>query len=287
MSSERDDRDVVSGWDEGISGTVVRNGRLVHVEHIWSTVISITVPDVADRQSAAVVAIGECVRFFEKVDVSFSAFRPLSEVSLYRMGLSGPGGHTPEFEEVMVACRRLRNDTRGAFDPWCVPGGYDPSGYVKGWAAGRASEILSAAGFGDHLVNAGGDISARGDEVRASARGWPVGILNPHEPTEVIAVVDLRDEAMATSGRYERGDHVIDPSTGEAAVSVDSATVVGPDAGMADAIASAVLVHGLDSMAWFPELGADWSMHLVIDERAHSYGEAFDARLVQRGEGDA
>ena len=89
----------------------------------------------------------------------------------------------------MAACRDLRAVTHGAFDPWAVPGGYDPSGYVKGWAAGRASARLASAGFGDHLINAGGDICASGDEEPGSGRGWPVGILNPHAPTEVIEVV--------------------------------------------------------------------------------------------------
>jgi thiamine biosynthesis lipoprotein len=171
----------------------------------------------------------------------------------------------------------LRQATRGAFDPWAVPGGFDPSGYVKGWAAGQASALLRDGGFADHLVNAGGDICAAGDELPGSGTGWPVGILNPHAPGEVVEAVTLSNAAMATSGRYERGEHIIDPSTGMPALDVDSATVVGPDAGTADALASAAVVHGVASMEWFVGLGSEWSLYLVVGETAHAYGPAFEA----------
>ena len=83
---------------------------------------------------------------------------------------------------------------------------------------------------------------------------------------------------MATSACYERGDHVVDPRTGRPAVSVDSATAVGPDAGMADALASAGLVCGLASVEWLGDVGPEWSLHLVIGEVAHAFGPAFDGR---------
>ncbi len=202
----------------------------------------------------------------------------MTEVSLFRAGLERTGQQSEEFEEVMLACRELCSLTDGAFDPWSVPGGYDPSGYVKGWAAGRASQRLVTAGFADHLVNAGGDMYASGDELPGSGQGWPTGILNPHAPTEVIEVVDLRNEATATSGRYARGDHVVDPSTDRPAIDVDSATVVGPDPGVADALASAALVRGTASVAWVESLGADWSLYLVMGETARTFGPAFSER---------
>jgi thiamine biosynthesis lipoprotein len=277
VAPQRTDREVVDGWAVGISGSVVRVDRVVHVEHVWGTAITINVAGTVGREDDALAAIGGCTEYFAEVDRIFSTFKPLSEVALHRTGLDGPGPHSEEFEEVMAACRQLRSLTLGAFDPWSVPGGYDPSGYVKGWAAGRSSGLLADAGFADHLVNAGGDICARGVEQPGSAAGWPVGIVNPHAPAEVVEVVSLHDQAMATSGRYERGDHVVDPSTGAPAVGVDSATVVGPDSGAADALASAALVHGTSSARWFSPLGPEWSLHLVIGETAHTYGPAFES----------
>jgi thiamine biosynthesis lipoprotein len=276
MAELRSESEVMSGWDEGISGTVVRDDAVIHVEHVWSTVVTIRMGSTRGRETEAVQAVTSCTDFFADVDRTFSVFKPLSEVSLHRLGLGGGGSHSAVFQEVMNACAAARVLTNGAFDPWAVPGGFDPSGYVKGWAAGRASALLLDAGFGRNLVNAGGDVSAMGDEVPGSGEGWPIGIINPHDTSEVIKTVTLRSEAMATSGQYERGAHVIDPATGATAMGADSATVVGPDAGLADAVASAALVSGLASTEWFGALGPEWSLHLVVGQLAHTYGPAFD-----------
>lgn len=265
----------MDGWTHGVSGSVIHADRVVHVEHVWNTAISLAITGTVGREDDAIAAIAWCSRFFADVDATFSTYRPETEASFYRNGLTWRSGHSPAFTEVLDACADLRAQTRGSFDPWAVPGGFDPSGYVKGWAVGVASGHLGECGFTSHLINAGGDICARGDEVPGSGKGWPVGIVNPHVPTDVIEIVDLRDGAMATSGRYERGDHVIDPSTAKPATGVDSATVVGPDAGAADAYASAAMVDGTDAMAWFSLLGPAWSLHLVMGHTAFTHGTAF------------
>jgi FAD:protein FMN transferase len=274
MEAAERDR-VVAGWVRQVSGTVVHPGRLVHVEFIWGTAITVQIHGTAGRIDAALNAVATCRTWFVEVDERFSPFKALSEVTAARNGVSRPGLVSSDFLEVERGCERARALTAGAFDPWGVPGGYNPSGYVKGWAAGRASDLLISAGFADHLVNAGGDIVCAGDWTAGSGRGWPVGIVNPHRRSEVVAVVDARDVAVATSGQYERGAHVIDPRTGSAARGALSATVVGPDPGLADAAASAALVDGTACMAWFPALGPDWSVHLVLGDREHCFGPAF------------
>lgn len=266
---------VIDGWSRGISGSVVHADDVVHVEHVWNTAVSIRIRGTAGRESSALASIAWCAEFFAHVDRTFSTYQPQTEASFYRNGLAWAGGPSPDFAEVLAACAELRDVTRGAFDPWSVPGGFDPSGFVKGWAAGRASARLASDGFDRHLVNAGGDICAMGDETEGSGTGWPVGIVNPRATSEVIAVVDLRGMAMATSGRYERGDHVIDPLSGAPAVAVDSATVVGPDAGAADALASAAMVDGPRAMVWFADVGSAWSLHLVIGDSVLTHGPAF------------
>ena len=267
---------IIDGWDAGVSGTVVREGRATHVEHVWGTVVTLDIPGVAGRETQVREAVGACCALFAHVDRVFSTYKPLSEVTLHRNGLAHPGEQSDEFADVWAACEWLRGITSGAFDPWAVPGGYDPSGYVKGWAAGLASDLLLDAGFADHLVNAGGDIMARGDDLPGSGGGWAVGILDPRDPLSIIEVVTLHDEAMATSARYERGDHVVDPHTGLPATGVDSVTVVGPDPGIVDAAASAVLVDGLAALTWFADLGEEHSLMLVIGDTAHTTGPAFD-----------
>jgi thiamine biosynthesis lipoprotein len=254
----------------------VHADRVIHVEHVWGTAITLNVAGTSGRDAQARRAIDECARYFAHIDAIFSTYHPETEVALYRNGIDRPGLQSTEFEAVLKACTELRAATGGSFDPWAVPGGFDPSGYVRGWAIGRASQILLAHRFTDHLINAGGDICSHGSEKPDSGEGWPTGIVNPHEPTEIIAVVNLLDQSMATSGRYERGNHVIDPATGSPAIGVDSATVVGPDPGIADALASAALVDGLAAMTWFVDFGPEWSLHLVIGEASHTHGAAFD-----------
>lgn len=267
---------VMHGWDEQASGTAVHADRLVHVEFIWATAVTLELHGTAGRADEALAAVARCCAWFVEVHERFSPFRARSEVTVARSGVARPGLASPDFIVVRRACERARDLTRGAFDPWRVPGGYDPSGYVKGWAAGRASAMLAAAGFADHLVNAGGDIVCAGDRESGSGRGWTIGIVNPHRASEVVAVVDVHNAAVATSGWYERGDHVIDPRTGQPALGADSATVVGPNPGLADAAASAVLVDGTECMSWFPALGAVWSVHLVVGDLEHHYGPAFE-----------
>jgi len=267
---------VLAGWDRQVSGTAVHPGRLVHVEFIWGTAITLDLRGIEGRTDEALAAVDLCRYWFVEVDERFSPFRALSEVTAARNAIAVPGFPSPDFIEVQRACKEARILTHGAFDPWKVPGGYDPSGFVKGWAAGRASGLLVDAGFADHLINAGGDIVCSGDREPGSGLGWPIGIVNPHRTSEVVAVVHVRSAAVATSGRYERGDHVVDPVSGRPARGADSATVVGPDPGMADAAASAALVAGPGCMAWLPQLGPGWSVHLVVGQVEHRYGPAFD-----------
>lgn len=268
-------RCVLAGWDEGVSGTAVHDGRLVHVEFVWGTAVTVEVAGVLGREAQARAAVAACCRWFAEVDARFSTYRPLSEVTAARNGIAHPEGTSPDFAAVERECRELGNLTRGAFDPWRVPGGYDPSGYVKGWAAGRASQSLRAAGFTDSMVNAGGDVTCSGDRHPGSGSGWRIGIVDPDQPDHVVRTVALRDASIATSGHYERGAHVVDPRTGRPAAGADSATVVGPDAGRADALASAVLVDGPRCLRWFVALGPRWSVHLVSGRREWTHGPAF------------
>jgi len=101
-----------------------------------------------------------------------------------------------------------------------------------------------------------------------------VGILDPGDTRAVIEVVRVRDGAVATSGLYERGAHIIDPRSGRRQVALDSATVVGPDPGLTDALATAVLLRGPESVAWFAALPA-YSIYLVRDRQASWWGPAF------------
>jgi thiamine biosynthesis lipoprotein len=104
---------------------------------------------------------------------------------------------------------------------------------------------------------------------------WAIGIRHPRHEFEVIKVLHATNCAVATSGLYERGAHIVNPRTGDRAMALDSATVIGPDGGMADALATACLIEGPGCAAWFAGL-PDWSAYLVAGDTASYFGPAFD-----------
>jgi thiamine biosynthesis lipoprotein len=243
----------------------------VHVEHVWGTQVLI------DVRGAALPAgiddlLSDAVDFLHRVDSWFSTYRADSPITMHRNGLLDIARAPTVVQEVLDTCRGIRRLTDGAFDPWAVPGGVDPSGYVKGWAAGRVADRLVAAGVANVSVDASGDIACRGRQ--SPDEPWAIGITNPYDTRQVVAVVHLLDEAVATSGLYERGLHVTDPRTGSSSVHYDSATVVGPDAGLADALATAALVAGPSAASWFAGLPG-WSAYLIKDGVASMLGPAF------------
>jgi len=83
-------------------------------------------------------------------------------------------------------------------------------------AAGR---ILTRARARRFHINSGGDVLLRGDTP------WRVGIRHPFERDSLACVVELSHGAVATSGGYERGTHIVDPVTRRAPCGVLSVTV--------------------------------------------------------------
>ncbi|HEX2139218.1 MAG TPA: FAD:protein FMN transferase [Woeseiaceae bacterium] len=124
-------------------------------------------------------------------------------------------------------------------------------GIAKGYAVERGAGILLDSGIRHAIVTAGGDSRLVGDR-RGSP--WVVGIRDPRKDGEVAVRIPLENEALSTSGDYERYffengkryHHIIEPSTGEPAGSVRSVTIVGPDAVITDALSTAVFVMGVD-----------------------------------------
>ena len=76
---------------------------------------------------------------------------------------------------------------------------------------------------------------------------WRVGIQHPTMRDRVAAIVEGNDLAVATSGAYARGDHVLDPHTGAPPVGVASVTIAGGELATADAYATAAFAMGADA----------------------------------------
>ena len=125
----------------------------------------------------------------------------------------------------------------------------DLGGIAKGYAVDRGIGILQARGIAHALVTAGGDSRILGDRF---GRPWMVGIRHPDDPDRVIVRIPVVDEALSTSGDYERyfdedGErhhHIIDPKTGRSAGEVRSVTVIGRDATTTDGLSTSVFVLG-------------------------------------------
>lgn len=258
-----------------MSATLLTGTVHTRTEQVWGTVVSIDIRDTS-ATAGAVDAAWESVRAeLHRVDAVFSTFRGDSVISRLRAG----GTHVvaDDVAEVVERCLEARRATDGLFDPWQATGGFDPSGLVKGWAADRCADILRRHGFRSYSVDAAGDVVCRGSIPGSAAeRGWPIGIAHPDDPTAVIAVVDVLDAAIATSGTSQRGDHVLDPRTAAPASGARQATVVGPDGALADALATALVVSGVSGAPWFSALPG-WSAYVVDSDTATAWGPAFVA----------
>ncbi|MBN1880873.1 MAG: FAD:protein FMN transferase [Deltaproteobacteria bacterium] len=125
----------------------------------------------------------------------------------------------------------------------------DLGGIAKGYAVDEAVKVLESLDVVSGVINAGGDmavIGKKGDDP------WRIGIQHPRDSQELIAVLDIVDRSVVTSGDYERFffsddvryHHIIDPHTGYPARMTMSITVVAENTAVADALATAYFVMG-------------------------------------------
>jgi thiamine biosynthesis lipoprotein len=119
---------------------------------------------------------------------------------------------------------------------------------VKGWAIDRAEVILRDAGARSFALNAGGDLLVRGG--RGTGQPWRVGIRHPRIADRLACVIALAEGAVATSGGYERGDHIADPAGDERWREVLSVTLSAAHLATADAYATAAFAMGRDGARW-------------------------------------
>jgi thiamine biosynthesis lipoprotein len=218
--------------------------------------------DVRDAVAPAVVE--EAFAWLRWVDATFSTYRGDSEIARLNRGELREDDADPQVRAVLTACRALRERTGGAFDAEAAarmpavgarpgggggrPGAVEPAGYVKGWAVAGAWERLALRGVRNALLDAGGDVLARGQPE--PGRRWRVGIQHPLQLDKTAAVLEVSDLAVATSGAYRRGEHIVDPASGAPPRGVLSVSCTGPDLAVADALATAAFAMGDRGAAW-------------------------------------
>jgi thiamine biosynthesis lipoprotein len=252
---------------QGPSAVTGSSVHLVHhLEEVMGTIVVIDVyatagPATTDGAAADGAAgragqeisarLAEAVAILHRADEIFSTWKPDSPVSRLRRGELSRAQAPVEVAEILDLCAVARDLSGGWFDPWAVPGGFDPSGYVKGWAAQNALAAFRSSSICGVLVNAAGDIASSGG--LGNGAPFRIGIADPFAPLRLAEIIELTG-AIATSGTYERGAHLIDPRSGRPAARAASASVTGPDLGLADALATALAVAGEQGLALIDRL---------------------------------
>jgi thiamine biosynthesis lipoprotein len=258
-------------------------GRGLHrVEAVMGIPVGIDVRD--DGVDPA--ALDRAFAHLHAVDAAFSTHRPDSDVSRIAAGTLAPRDARPEVRAVLARCEALRRATGGRFDVRAT-GRLDPSGFVKGWAVDGAVAILRACGARNLCVHAGGDVRVAGE--RAPGLPWRIGVQHPLDRRRVAAVLHAPASGLsvATSGAYERGEHIVDPRTGRPARGVLSVTIAGPDLGPADAYATAAFAMGAGGPAWTATLPGHAAMTILDGGRVLSTSGMADLRADAPDAADA
>lgn len=156
-------------------------------------------------------------------------------------------------------------------------------GIAKGYAMESAIKLLEQAGVKHALAVAGGDTRILGDR---QGEPWIVGVRDPDDEKGIVTRLALTDEAISTSGDYERffveGDvlyhHILTPQTGESVTGVRSATVVGPDAVMTDGLSTSVFVLGPQAGLELIESMPDYEAIIIDSEHRVRFSTGLSAR---------
>jgi FAD:protein FMN transferase len=187
--------------------------------------------------------------YFKKIDEMYSPYKEGSEVGKFNRGEK----ITDEMSEILLLCEKTKKETKGYFDVKRPDGNIDPSGLVKGWAIYNASKIIRDGGYEDFIVDAGGDMEISGRNKNRKV--WQIGIKNPFNMNEVVKVLHLTNCGLATSGTYEKGQHIYDPVNRRSVITdVLSISVVGPNIYDADRFATAAFAMGKKGITFIEDL---------------------------------
>jgi FAD:protein FMN transferase len=124
-------------------------------------------------------------------------------------------------------------------------------GIGKGYAADMAKILLIQKGIKSGIVNAAGDLTAWG--CHPNGKPWTIGIADPQEAQHSFSHLEITNTSIATSGNYEKFvmiggkkySHTINPKTGLPVSGIKSVTIISPNAEIADAMATPVMVMGI------------------------------------------
>ena len=142
----------------------------------------------------------------------------------------------------------------------------------EGYATDKCRDMMLAKGVKAGIINGSGDMSTWGKQP--NGKPWNIGITNPFHPEKLVAVVPLKQDAVTTSGSYEkfvvfngkRYSHIINPATGYPATGLCSVTVFGPNAETANGLSTSLMVLGKTAGLLLLNKYADYSCIMITDD---------------------
>jgi FAD:protein FMN transferase len=145
-------------------------------------------------------------------------------------------------------------------------------GIGKGYAAEQAKKVMQNMGVDSGVVNASGDLTAWG--LQPNGQPWTIGIVRPDVKGEIFSYLNITNMALATSGNYEkyvmiggkRYSHTIDPRTGLPVTGIKSVTIITPNAEIADAMATPVMIMGVRAGLYMINQMKDIEAVIIDDE---------------------
>ena len=150
------------------------------------------------------------------------------------------------------------------------PGMIMDFGGMKGYMADRTADIIKKRGIQNAIIAVAGDIWVLGR--RADGAPWRIGVQHPREHDKTLAVLELSDKYVSTSGDYERfvirekkrHHHIIDPRTGKPSKGVISVTLIGDKGAFIDPLAKVPFILGPEEgLKLVKKLGAE---AIIVDE---------------------
>jgi FAD:protein FMN transferase len=242
--------------------------------------VTLEVVDPAATQQVLDATFG----YFEYIDAKFSTYKEHSEISLLNRGELTLEETSYDMRTIFRLAEQIKQVSGGYFD---IHHGqnYDPSGLVKGWAIFNAAEMLRGQGFENFYVEAGGDFQVYGKN--SHGQDWRVGIRNPFQADEIVKVLSISDQGIATSGTYVRGAHIYNPKDDarpedrarpedgtRPEAEIVSLTVIGPDIYLADCFATAAFAMGAQGIAFIEKL-EDFEGYMIDVNRQATYTSGF------------
>jgi thiamine biosynthesis lipoprotein len=143
---------------------------------------------------------------------------------------------------------------------------------VKGWAVDRAARVFDDLAETDFCLSAGGDMVCR--VVDPASPAWRIGVEDPKTWDRLLAVVPVRNAAVATSGLNRRGAHIVDARTGAVPTGPASVTVVAESLTWADIDATAAFARGEEALAWLAGRPDRAGLVVWADGRVETFGAA-------------